>query len=90
MKLRALRTLKREAKSAFTFVSERGAALPLACWNRMRVGLRFSPQTLLTLVSIASSADGADVIRLMRPCTRNSPNRGVVARLAQISKSVRA
>jgi hypothetical protein len=30
MKLRALRTLKREAKSAFTFVSERGAPLHLA------------------------------------------------------------
>jgi hypothetical protein len=30
MKLRALWTLKREAKSAFTFVSERGAPLHLA------------------------------------------------------------
>ena len=30
MKLRALRTLKREAKSAFTFVSERGAPFTLA------------------------------------------------------------
>ena len=28
--MRALRTLKREAKSAFTFVSERGAPLHLA------------------------------------------------------------
>ena len=34
MKLRALRTLKREAKSAFTFVSERGAPSPLARRSR--------------------------------------------------------
>ena len=48
MNLRALRTLKREAKSTFTFVSERGAPLhlalagqsiPLSSWRRRRVQL---------------------------------------------------